>query len=43
MAAKLGKIGGHTRGGGGSKYIGNFYWPRKPGMDIWDLFSKKYI
>lgn len=43
MASKLAKIGGHTRGGGGSKYIGNFYWPRKPGMDIWDLFSKKYI
>jgi hypothetical protein len=43
MAAKLGKIGGHIRKGMGSKYIGNFYWPRKPGIDIWDLFKKKYI
>lgn len=43
IANKLGKIGGHIRGGSGSKYIGNFYWPRKPGMDIWDLFTKKYI
>lgn len=44
MAAKLSKIGGsHIRGGGGTKFLGNFYWPKKPGMDIWDLFTKKYI
>lgn len=43
LAAKLGKIGGGTRSGGGSKHLGNFYWQRKPGQDIWDLFSKKYI
>ena len=43
LAAKLAKIGGDSRGGGGSKHLGNFYWPRKGGKDIWDLFTKKYI
>lgn len=39
MAQKLGKKGGHHMGGKGTKYIGNFYWPRKKGQDIWDLFE----
>jgi len=39
MAQRLGKKGGHHLGGKGSKYIGNFYWTRKKGQDIWDLFS----
>jgi hypothetical protein len=39
VADKLGKIGGTPKGGFGSKNIGNFYWPRKPGKDIWDLIS----
>jgi hypothetical protein len=30
-------------GGKGSKYIGNFYWSRKKGQDIWDLFEWKII
>jgi len=38
LAQKLGKKGGHPMGGHGTKYIGNFYWPRKKGQDIWDLF-----
>ena len=41
MAKKLGKIGGTPRGGGGSRYKGNFYWPRSKGKDIWDLFTKQ--
>jgi oligoribonuclease NrnB/cAMP/cGMP phosphodiesterase (DHH superfamily) len=40
LAQKLGKKGGHPMGGKGTKYIGNFYWPRKKGQDIWDLFVK---
>jgi len=40
LAQKLGKKGGHPMGGKGTKYIGNFYWPRKKGQDIWDLFGK---
>lgn len=43
MAKKLAQIGGHKGGGGGTMYKGHFYWPRKPGMDIWDLFKKKFI
>ena len=39
LAQKLGKKGGHPMGGHGTKYIGNFYWPRKKGQDIWDLFE----
>jgi hypothetical protein len=41
MVNKLKKISGLS--GGGSQYIGNFYWPRNKKMDIWDLFEKKYI
>lgn len=40
LAQKLGKKGGHPMGGKGTKYIGNFYWPRKKGQDIWDLFGR---
>lgn len=40
MADKLGKQGGHPMGGKGTKYVGNFYWPRKNGQDIWTLFGK---
>ena len=43
MAQKLAKIGGVARGGKGSRYVGNFYWPRNNKFDIWDLFTKKYI
>lgn len=40
MAQTLGKKGGTAKGGGGSKYLGNFYWPHNKEMDIWDLFTK---
>ena len=40
MAKKLGNIGGMGKGGGGATYVGNFYWPRGGGKDIWDLFTK---
>lgn len=43
MAQKLGKIGGTSRSGYGKEFIGNFYWPHTDKMDIWDLFTKKYI
>ena len=43
IAKTLGNIGRHTKGGGGDKYVGNFYWPRSKDKDIWDLFSKNYI
>jgi hypothetical protein len=44
IARKLGKIGGHPRGGNGHFHQSHFNWPRIPGkQDIWDLFSKKYI
>lgn len=43
MAKTLGNIGGTFRGGGGDKYVGNFYWPKSKDKDIWDLFSKNYI
>ena len=39
----LGNIGRHPKGGGGDKYVGNFYWPRSKDKDIWDLFSKNYL
>ena len=41
IASKLGDIGGVKRGGGGSKFIGNFYWPHNKKHDIWDLFTKE--
>ena len=41
ISKKLGKIGKTGKGGGGSKYIGHFYWPRNKDKDIWDLFGKK--
>lgn len=40
IAKSLGNIGGTGKGGGGAQYVGNFYWPRGNGKDIWDLFSK---
>jgi hypothetical protein len=43
IARKLGKIGGSPRGGFGKEYIGNFYFKRTDKMDIWDLFTKKFI
>ena len=43
IAEKLGRMGGHPKGGGGHPHEGHFYWPRKPGQDIWDLFTKQYI
>jgi hypothetical protein len=39
LAQRLGQKGGHHLGGKGTKYIGNFYWARKKGQDIWDLFE----
>lgn len=39
IAVKLGKIGGHPKGGGGHAHVGNFYWKN----DIFDLFNKIYI
>lgn len=43
IAKTLGNIGQHFKGGGGDKYVGNFYWPRSKDKDIWDLFSKNYL
>ena len=40
LANTLARIGGHHRGGGGSKFLGNFYWPKNNKYDIWDLFTK---
>ena len=40
IAYKLGQIGGTGKGGFGTKMVGNFYWPHRPGKDIWDLISK---
>ena len=40
LARTLAKRGGHHLGGGGSKYVGNFYWPHDKTHDIWDLFEK---
>lgn len=35
IARELGKKGGHPKGGGGHKHVGNFYWSG----NIWDLFK----
>jgi len=40
IAKTLGNIGGLGKGGGGAAFVGNFYWPRGQGKDIWDLFNK---
>jgi len=40
IAKTLGNLGGTGKGGGGAQYVGNFYWPRGQGKDIWDLFGK---
>lgn len=39
LAKQLAKKGGHSSGGGGHEADGNFYWPKKPNQDIWDLFE----
>ena len=39
IAKKLGEQGGHRKKGGGHPHVGNFYWPKKRGQDIWDLFD----
>lgn len=39
LAQKLGREGGHFKGGGGKDFIGNFYWPHNKKHDIWDLFK----
>ena len=41
LAKKLGHEGGHRLAGFGSKWVGNFYWPRDKSHDIWDLFDKR--
>lgn len=41
IAKTLGNIGGTGKGGGGAQYVGNFYWPKSGGKDIWDLFNKR--
>ena len=43
IAKILGNIGKHFKGGGGDRYVGNFYWPHSKDKDIWDLFSKNYL
>jgi hypothetical protein len=40
IAKTLANIGGLDKGGGGAKFVGNFYWPKNKDRDIWDLFSK---
>ena len=40
IAETLARKGGHRKGGGGSRFVGNFYWPRDKKHDIWDLFTK---
>ena len=39
IASKLGREGGHPKGGKGHDHVGNFYWPRSRSQDIWDLFD----
>ncbi len=41
IARRLGRKGGHPKGGGGHEADGNFYWPRTAKQDIWDLFEGK--
>ena len=43
IASTLGNIGKTGKGGGGDKFVGNFYWPHNKSNDIWDLFSKNYL
>lgn len=43
IASTLGNIGKTGKGGGGDKFVGNFYWPHNKDNDIWDLFSKNYL
>ena len=43
IAEELGRIGGSAKGGGGHQHEAHFYWPRNDKMDIWDLFSQKFI
>ena len=43
IAEELGRIGGSSKGGGGHQHEAHFYWPRNDKMDIWDLFSQKFI
>ena len=39
LAEKLGKEGGHPKGGGGHPPVGNFYWPKDGKKSMWDLFE----
>jgi len=39
IARRLGKKGGHPRGGDGHEAVANIYWPKKSNQDIWDLFE----
>jgi hypothetical protein len=43
IADKLGELGGSQKKGFGHAHVGNFYWVRKQGQDIWSLFEKQYI
>jgi hypothetical protein len=40
IAKTLGNLGGIRKGGSGTKYVGNFYWPHTREKDIWDLFGR---
>lgn len=42
LAEELARKGGHPMGGKGTKYIGNFYYPRDKNHDIWDLFGNEF-
>lgn len=43
IADKLGELGGSQKKGFGHAHVGNFYWVRKQGQDIWSLFEKQYL
>lgn len=43
LASILGKKGGNPKGGGGTGFVGNFYWNRDKKHDIWDLFDKNIL
>jgi oligoribonuclease NrnB/cAMP/cGMP phosphodiesterase (DHH superfamily) len=43
IARQMAKAGGTEWGGGGHPNVGNFYWPKGNGKDIWDIFHKNYL